>query len=80
MKTRMRMKALLGAAALQVAMVVTSTDWSSNATPSLACFYLWVSQPTSREALAPFFWQLGGGPGPGRGTLPDGLRGRQAQS
>lgn len=74
------MKALLGAAALQVAMAVTSTDWSSNATSSLACFYLWVSQPTSREALTPFFWQLGGGPGPGRGTLPDGLRGRQAQS
>lgn len=74
------MKALLGAAALQVAMAETSTDWSSNATLSLACFYLWVSQPTSREALTPFFWQLGGGPGPGRGTLPDGLRGRQAQS
>lgn len=30
MKTRMRMKALQGAAILQVAMVVTSTDWSSN--------------------------------------------------
>jgi hypothetical protein len=37
MKTRMRMKDLQGAATLQVAMVVTSTDWSSNGNPPSAC-------------------------------------------
>lgn len=34
-KTKMKTKALLGAATLQVAVAVTSTDWSSNVSPSL---------------------------------------------
>lgn len=54
MKTKMRTKAPPGAAALQVAVVVTSTDWSSNGTlDPPACPRLWgVPQP---------IW--GGGPG-----------------
>lgn len=57
--TKTRTKALLGAAALQVAAVVTLTDWSSDGNlrptpqPDLACG---VPQPTSG-------W---GGPGPGQ--------------
>ena len=67
--TKTRTKALLGAAALQVAAVVTLTDWSSDGNlrptpqPDLACA---VPQPTSG-------W---GAQVPGRGAQPGGVWGR----
>lgn len=69
--TKMRTKALPGAAALQVAAVVTSTDWSSNGNPrstpppwpARTCG---VPQPTSG-------W---GAQVPGRGARPGGVWGR----
>lgn len=61
MKTKMKTKALQGAATLQVAMV-TSTDWSSNGNPPPAG----VSQSTS--SVGP-----GGAQGPGQSTLPSGV-------
>lgn len=56
-RTRMRMKALQGAATLLVAMAETSTDWSSNVNPSLVL-------PVGVPQPAPVFWEPGGGPGP----------------
>lgn len=62
MKTKTKMKALQGAATLQVAMV-TSTDWSSNGNSRL-----WGCRSQPQE------WARWGS-GPGQSTLPSGVLG-----
>ena len=72
MKTKMRTKAPPGAAALQVAVVVTSTDWSSNGTlDPPACPRLWGCHSRSGGGPRSQAEALGHmGPGGGRGGSP----------
>lgn len=67
------MKALPGAATLQVAMVVTSTDWSSNVNPPSPAPTCGGATTNLRGGLDPFLLGAGGGPGPGTGALPGGV-------
>ena len=68
--TKTRTKALLGAAALQVAAVVTFTDWSSNGNPR--------PTPSAQSRLwgATANRGVGGAQVPGRGAQPGGVWGR----
>lgn len=74
------MKALLGAATLQGAMVVTSTDWSSNGNRPLAvCVCVFGGQGPQPIVGRPGPLPSGNWVGaqiPGRAALPCGVKGR----